>query len=473
MFKLQRYILREHVGPFFFTFFILMFIFIIKFLLQYSDRLLGKGLPLFVILEFVFVNLAWMIALTIPMSVLVATLMSFGRLSADNEVVALKSSGITIYKMLQSPLVGAAVLALFMVWFNDQILPELNHRSRIMLNEVTRKKPTLYIEPGVFVKLDNGRTQFIVQNIQRELVDSLSDEQIITGPKYPHFRDRMINITIFTTENNVPKRTVTAEHGYMIFDELNARIILTLFSGEVHERVLKSKDEYRRSHFDKNTIFIPAREFVLDQGSSSDYRTDREMGIKMMRDQIAEYKIQEEKYHLEIAAAPLKLADPLSKRKSVSRKNKLTWINAVSKAKNEIKSTISNMSFLRREISVKRDRQNQLEVEVQKKYSIPFACLVFILIGAPLGIMARKGGLGIGFSLSVAFFLIYWVSLILGESLADKRIISPYVAMWGANIIVGVSGFYLILTAVKELHFINWDKLVKMLKLFRKKESNL
>ena len=105
---------------------------------------------------------------------------------------------------------------------------------------------------------------------------------------------------------------------------------------------------------------------------------------------------------------------------------------------------------------------------MHKKYSIPFACLVFILVGAPLGIMAKKGGLGIGFSLSITFFLIYWISLILGEGLADRGIITPFWAMWGSNVIVGFFGAYLVFKAVKESKFINWDRLTQFISKFRK-----
>jgi lipopolysaccharide export system permease protein len=470
MFKLQRYILKEHIGPFFFTFFILMFIFVIKFLLQYSGRLFGKGLPLSVILEFLFVNLAWMIALTVPMSVLVATLMAFGRMSADNEVIALKSAGITVYRMIISPLIAASLIALAMVWFNDKILPELNHRSRVMLSEVSRKKPTLSIEPGVFVKLDNGKTQFIVKNMVRERVDSLTEAENLVGPKYPKFRNKLEEITIFTTTGNSPVRTITADYGYMIFDERNARIILKLFSGEIHERISREKEEYRRTFFLKNTIYIPAREFVLRQDTKSDYRGDREMGIEMMEDRIAGFEEQKQKFIRDLHNVPNRLLKlPKYTARGHIKKN-LNWKMAVDRAKSKIQSAISSVFYLKKEIGMKIKRQHQLEVEIQKKYSIPVASIIFILIGAPLGIMARKGGLAIGFSMSIVFFLIYWISLILGERLADKMIISPFVAMWGANVIVGILGVYLLSSAVRESKFIDWDRL-KALFNFKDKES--
>jgi lipopolysaccharide export system permease protein len=133
--------------------------------------------------------------------------------------------------------------------------------------------------------------------------------------------------------------------------------------------------------------------------------------------------------------------------------------DATRKSKAAIQALRNRLKYLHSEIERKQIAQLEFEVEVHKKYSIPFACIVFILIGAPLGIMARKGGLAIGFSLSIAFFLIYWISLILGESLANDGTISPFLAMWGANILVGVLGIYLVIKAVRESTFIRWDEM--------------
>ena len=99
-----------------------------------------------------------------------------------------------------------------------------------------------------------------------------------------------------------------------------------------------------------------------------------------------------------------------------------------------------------------------MRVEIHKKYSIPMACIVFVLIGAPLGIMARQGGMAIGGGLSMVFFLIFWAFLIGGEQLADRMIIGPVFAMWAPNDIVGIGGIYLVIRSVKETRFIHWDR---------------
>ncbi|MEJ2055261.1 MAG: LptF/LptG family permease, partial [Calditrichaceae bacterium] len=105
-------------------------------------------------------------------------------------------------------------------------------------------------------------------------------------------------------------------------------------------------------------------------------------------------------------------------------------------------------------------------VEIYKKISIPFASIVFVLVGAPLGVMARKGSMGVAISISIGFFLLYWAFLIGGEDLADRRFVGPFLAMWSPNIIVGLGGLYLTWRAVKETSFINWDRLRKITKIF-------
>ena len=112
---------------------------------------------------------------------------------------------------------------------------------------------------------------------------------------------------------------------------------------------------------------------------------------------------------------------------------------------------------------------NSYMVEIHKKFSIPFASIVFILIGAPLGIAARRGSLGVGATLSILFFLVYWACLILGEDLADRQIVSPMLSMWFPNLVLGLIGFYLTWRTVKETTIIKWDKLGR---LFRRKKSN-
>ena len=147
---ISRYILRAHIGPFIFGASIVMLLFLLQFLMKYIDQLVGKGLGIMVIIELIVLNLAWMLVLAVPMGVLVSTLMGFGNLSSSNEITIIKSSGGSLLRMMRPVLFAAIIVFASLFWFNDYVLPDANHRSKILLSDIQRKKPTFAIEQGQF-----------------------------------------------------------------------------------------------------------------------------------------------------------------------------------------------------------------------------------------------------------------------------------------------------------------------------------
>ena len=149
-FLIERYILRAHIGPFAFSLMTLMFVFLLQFIMKFIDHNVGKGLTPWVIMELIALSLAWMLVLAVPMSVLVATLMAFGELSSGNEITAMKASGMSTYRMLLPVLAGALVVGLALLWFNNDVLPDANHRLRTLTIDIQRKKPTINLRNGIF-----------------------------------------------------------------------------------------------------------------------------------------------------------------------------------------------------------------------------------------------------------------------------------------------------------------------------------
>ena len=147
---INRYILRNLLLPFIFAAFILFAVFLLQYLVKMSDSLIGKGLNAWVIIELIIYSLAWMLVLVIPMAVLVATLMAFGGMSQNNEIAILKATGMSLYKMMIPPIISSVVIALLLVYFNNNIYPNANHAARLLLEDISRKKPTLSLIPGVF-----------------------------------------------------------------------------------------------------------------------------------------------------------------------------------------------------------------------------------------------------------------------------------------------------------------------------------
>jgi lipopolysaccharide export system permease protein len=456
-----------------------------QFLLKYITKIFGKGLPFLTIIELVFYNLAWMFALAVPMAVLVATLMSFGRLSGDNEITILKSSGISIYRIIRPALIFGGFITLLMIVFNDKVLPDFNHRARVMFQNIGQKKATLRLEPGIF--FDLGKYSFHVEQIEKTLGEELSERTNLLGPEMDQDSppDKLRTVTIFDRSNPNKTVTVTADEGYMAYSKATKTMVFTLFDGEYHEFDNNNIEEYRFSHFTKNRVNIPAPQFEFEN-KEDDYRGDREMNVNMMLDKV---KGNDESMHKEAAKIiervdkiwrPLakKLPAEISVSKTDTSKSDLfenvpenILKNALNKANLNVNRQQQLLKTSGSRIASHEVAKNRYLVEVHKKFSIPFASIVFILIGAPLGIASRKGSMGIGITLSIFFFLLYWICLILGEDLADRRYIHPMLAMWFPNILIGLSGLYLTWRTVKETTVIKWDKIGKLFTKFINKNK--
>ncbi|MCX6136959.1 MAG: LptF/LptG family permease [Ignavibacteriales bacterium] len=147
---IDRHILKAHIAPFFGSFCIVMFLFLLQFVMKFMDQLAGKGLSGAVIIELVILNLAWMVVLAVPMAVLVATLMAFGNLSSSSEITAMKAGGISLYRMMAPVVLISMLVTYSMIEFNNKVLPEANHRLKTLLMDIRRKKPTLTLIPGQF-----------------------------------------------------------------------------------------------------------------------------------------------------------------------------------------------------------------------------------------------------------------------------------------------------------------------------------
>jgi lipopolysaccharide export system permease protein len=478
---LPKYIIREHLPPFFFALGVLMFIFLMQFLLKYITKIFGKGLPFFTIIELVFYNLAWMFALAVPMAVLVATLMSFGRLSGDNEITILKSSGISIYKIIQPALIFGGFITLAMIFFNDQVLPDFNHRARVMFQNVGQKKATLKLEPNLF--FDIGKYSFHVEKIEKTLGEELSDRMSLLGPDLDLETkpDRLRNVTIFNRSNPNTTITITADEGYMVYSGAAKSLVFTLFDGEYHELNNTNIEEYRFSHFSRNRVNVPAPEFEFENREDN-YRGDREMNVEMMMEKVrtSDTSLVKERERI-FEKMEISWSAVEGRLKAVKLQDNPDWpetdvilFDRVEQAilKRACDRAYRNVSRMYQLIRTSSSRISSYEVtinrylvEVHKKFSIPFASIVFILVGAPLGIASRKGSMGIGITLSIFFFLLYWICLILGEDLADRKFLSPLTAMWFPNILIGLAGLYLTWRTVKETTVIRWDRIAR---LFRK-----
>ena len=413
---LPRYILREHFGPFLLGLCVLTFVLLMDQVFTLMDMLIGKGLPLGAVGEVFLLSLPFILAVTTPMAVLVAALMAFGRMAQDNEVTALRSSGLPFHRLLIAPFLVSLVLCAFLLFFNNYILPEANHRVRNLLLDIAIKKPALKLKEGAFITdfEDQGYILFIKKvDIKTSRIFDVTIFDLRKGgspfqPSIPRNPQGLPSIEA--------PQTIISKMGELSFSPDGRTLTVTLRSGTIHSTDPKESSYYRKLPFEKMTINLPV-DLNLER-QSREFRSEREMGAPMML--VALNKLKKE-------------------------------IAELRKARGQTKEPIPEIQF----------REQQIDsywVEIHKKFAIAFACPIFILLGAPLGVKARRGGVGIGFGVSLAFFVVYYLFLVGGEEFADRGFLSPFLAMWAANILLGVVGVFLTLQTTREFHF--WRKTV-------------
>lgn len=438
---LVRYVLKELIAPFLASLFGITFLFVVDFLVKILDNVLSKGLPASTVLEIFVLNLAWMLSLSIPMAVLVSCLMAFGRMSGDQEITAVKAAGVSPLSLIRPVFVVGTLLSVLLMLFNNWVLPEANHRSVELMNAVSRKKPHVFIDAGKLI------TQFPDVQLWVNRIDPSS------GTLY--------GIQVFEMEQKGAPRIVYADSATMDYVDNGATLMFRLRSGETHVVDADDPSNYFRIRFFAQDLALKNVDDRLERRSRS-YRSDREMPVEMMLDVVHEAEARFDSGYVE--AKEKRLATLMELRKmldldtivpteietSYSAEDTTQFKRSLSRIRMHEMAALRTTERLWTRMDSEKKRRAQYLVEIHKKFSTSVACLVFILIGAPLGVMARKGGIGTGIIYSLAFFVIFWVCLIGGENLADRLIVPPELAMWAPNIIIGIFGIFITLAMIRD-----------------------
>ncbi len=435
---LNKYLFKQSFIPFLLSVTVITIVLFLQFLIRAVDRFLGKGLDIVTIFEYLYLNLAWIVALSVPMSLLISSVMSFGRMSQNNEITALKSAGVNLIEIIKPAIWFGAFVAILLCLFNNFILPEMNYNARLLAKDIYKKKPELSIEPGYFIDMIPEYTMIV-----KEMDGS-------------NFKD----VKIFTKNQQSEQTTIYANQGSLSSD--GNTITINLKDGEIHEIDLSDYDYYRKIKFSSHQIMISMDNLLLNRTNESS-RTDREMKVPQMIDEITKNKIlisqiydRIEKVKKEIGITNVsannleKIIDEIEKLKKSkvnSVAEKRDYNNKVSTSEFEQKEYIlslnNNSRQFKNEFTIIKNYEktnNKLRVEIHKKFTLALACILFTLVGAPLGMLIRNGGLTIASGLSIAFFLIYYILLIWGEQLADRNLINPGLGSWLPNIVLFISG---------------------------------
>ena len=422
---LYRYILKEHIGPFLFAFLTILFVFTLQFVTRFFDRFVGKGLEFFVVAELIALQIAWMVVLAVPMAVLIATLVAFGNLTNNSEMTVMRAGGLSLYRLIVPVLFAGALLAGLMERFNNIVLPEANYQAKLLLKDITRAKPSFGLTENAFSGLVDGYSILV-----RE-----------TGKN----ADTLKGITIYETKEDDEKTVITAESGNIEFTSDYHYLILTLYNGEMHELHGGDKEEYRIMTFDKHRFVFSSTGYGFERTDGSEVRRgDRELSAKRLYSMGMQFKKRANDAVAQIGQNLAREREAINALKNVVRTQHVTGEQVTQKRNAEAVEQVEKiLARIDREIEhMDRSRKmyNKYMVEFHKKYALSFACIVFVLVGAPLGVLAKRGGFGIGAGLSLVFFILYWSLLIVGEKLSDRGLLDPGISMWLANIVMLLVG---------------------------------
>ena len=439
---LNKYLFKQSLIPFLLSVAVITTVLFLQFLIRAVDRFLGKGLDALTIFEYLYLNLAWIIALSVPMSLLISSVMTFGRMAQQNEITALKSAGVNLYNIIKPAILFGSLVGIGLCLFNNFILPEMNYNARLLARDIYKKKPELSIEPGYFVDMIPQYTMIVKE---------------MDGK---NFKD----VKIFSKNQKSEQTTIYANEGSLSSD--GNMITIDLMDGEIHEIDLSDYDYYRKIKFKTHQIMISMDELMLNRTTESN-RTDREMRIPQMIDEIERNKIlisqiyeRIENVKKEIGITNLNantlesIQEEVEKLKEKqievsSSENELNDDSIIPNLENKqyILSLTNNARQFKNEFTLIENYEktnNKFKVEIHKKFTLALACVLFTMVGAPLGILVRNGGMTIASGLSIAFFLVYYILLIWGEQLADRNLLNPGLGSWLPNIILFISGMVIL-----------------------------
>ena len=262
---LNKYLIKQSFIPFVLSVGVITTVLFLQFLMRAIDRFLGKGLDVVIILEYLYLNLAWIIALSVPMSLLISSVMTYGRMSQENEITALKSAGVNLFSIIKPALWFGSIVGFLLCLFNNFILPDMNYNARLLARDIYQKKPELTIEPGYFVDMIPQYTMIVKELDGNEFKD----------------------VKIFSKNTQSEQTTIYAERGSL--ESKDGIITVNLQNGEIHEIDLENYDHYRKIKFGTHQIIISMNDLLLNRTSESN-RTDREMKVPAMIEKIQQNK---------------------------------------------------------------------------------------------------------------------------------------------------------------------------------------
>lgn len=475
--RLHLYIIKSFVGPFVVTLVISLFVLLMQFLWVYLDELVGKGLDFNVIFEFIVYTMALLMTNALPLAVLLASIMTFGDLGENNELLAMKAAGISLYRIMKPIIVLSILLSIGAFYFSNQVIPVAFKKLTALMTSIRELKPEIVVKEGVFSNEIDGFS--IKVGKKSKSGDKLYDIMI-----YDH-RDQKGNTNVIVADSGTMK--ITKDKKYMM---------LNLYAGHSYKEMIpddRRKKTYpsRIDKFQKQVLYAQLIGMELERKDESVFRSqNRALNNKQIL--VYEDSIAKEigKLRVQYALSLSYLAPLSSSLMQMSRSdtflvstikrehyydidsivavaNHTTRLEIVQGALNSARNNIRQIQTADEGIAASTKTLNRFGIEWHKKYTFALACIIFLFIGAPLGAIIRKGGLGMPLVVSVLLFILYWIMSTTGEKFARESVSSIWHGVWFTSLVFFPAGIFLTYKAANDSIVFNIGAYLDFFKKFR------
>jgi len=480
--RLDILVLKAFFGPFVLTVVVVTFIFLTQTILKYIDELVGKGLGFMNYAELIMYFSMNILPIALPLAILLSSLMTFGNLGEFNELTAIKSSGISLLRVMVPISIWVLGCTISLFYFNNYVVPWANLKAYSLLYDLRQKKPSLDLKPGVFY---NGIPGYSIKIVQKFDNDTSIKGVII----YDH------------TQGRGNTDVIIADSGSMYLFNNKQYLALELFHGNSYSEFRSENGmsyiapkEFMRNQFDKTKIIFNLASFDLNRTREELFTGSRQMmPVRELQHHIDSVTTEVVKMNGQTTSmlqpfyyySTVRIGDSVNalKRKvdyaKLSKVVRLDILLDTVKSGKDVATRATNQARsiktyiqgnLERDLRMRKE-VNEFQVTKYQKYTQAVACIVLFLIGAPLGAIIKKGGLGVPVLICIIFFIFYYVFSLTGEKWTKEGVFHPYFAMWFGNAILFLVGLFFMRQAKNDsrilesdFYLIVWDKFIKIFK---------
>lgn len=474
-------IITSFLGPFLLNFVIWMVVLDMQFLWLYIDDLMGKGLEWNIILELLIYASANWVPLALPLSVLLASIMTFGSLGETKELLALKASGISLFKIMKPLMVLMLFVSLFAFYFTNSLWPVANFKMRVLIKDIQKTKVALILQPGVFFKSD----LFSIRVGEKSKNGNEFKDVLI------YDKSNMVKQNLGAWSYKIDprdfKRVIRAKKGRLVNPENKSKLELELTDGYMveewnSESIKGSKVPFTKYNFKKTVISFKLNAFEFERTSEKTYKRDEYLlSLGQIYDLNDSIKKQKKYQYTKIQNLIIKEIPFLLDSSLDTKYPKENYLHLINRKQNKsgikkdhqvavkkLDQLLNNLKIAKIKDKNSNNFITNLKIEWNRKFTLSYAVFMLFFLGAPLGAVVKKGGLGWPVITAILIFLVYFMLTRAGEEMASNYTMSPLTGMWLSSICITPISIFIFYKANKDSKIFQMDWYIKFLKISRK-----